>query len=638
MSARRWILSLPLLLAAAALAPSFLAAAPESAPESLEALMPDDVVGYVKLTGLGARLEEFLKSDLRKKLESIEAVKLALSQGPWQKFESGLADFREATGKDPLQVFKALLGKEILVGARLGFSGPEFIAVTRTAGTKELEETIRALRQWAEKHLGQALEGEKSTYEGKTLERLDKVIFTSVGEVLAVATSDTGLKSVVDLASGKSTGSLKKAAVFQRRGGAASKDCLASLAVRPQFLPNFSVPEKLDNVLGSLLVGGWAGALGASELLTASLELNGGNLKLDLSSVLSAKGQDESYWKKYQSFFPEALPDGVISRLEERGVLGVVQLRRNLAQWWENREALLVPKAAGGLIEFANTMSIFFGGRNFQDEVLPELGSTITLVARNQEYSNLREKPQPAIPGFAAVFELKSAKEFGDSMVAAFYTVVGIINADMAQKKKEGGMAMIPKPMKVADVDMHAVSLTGPKDVKPGMLHNFTPSLAIVGSRVILSSSAELTKILVEELPRETPKDAAKKTAATGSVKGRDALFIDGQAAHAILAQNRESLVADSMLKKGSGREEADRELDSILEALKYVRGLSLESGLEGNAVHWKLELRTGFGESSGKASAKKEAPERPAPEKESKKPPEESTEKSTEKKGVKLQ
>ena len=83
---------------------------------------------------------------------------------------------------------------------------------------------------------------------------------------------------------------------------------------------------------------------------------------------------------------------------------------------------------------------------------------------------------------------MKTAK-FGKTVVAAFYSLIAIINLDQAQKKKKGGMAMIPKPEKVGDVDLHTVSLNLPETGgKPGIGYNFTPSMAVVGSQVILSS------------------------------------------------------------------------------------------------------------------------------------------------------
>jgi hypothetical protein len=373
-------------------------------------------------------------------------------------------------------------------------------------------------------------------------------------------------------------------------------DALFTALVEPRKIPNFRIPDKLDNAVASLLLGGWMGALGSSDLLAGSLSAGDQGLEIHLASALDAGGLPE----KHRSFFPDVISDAMASRLEKRGVLLVGKIHRDLAQWWEQRESLLVPKAAGELIQFSQVMSIVFGGRNFQDEVLPEFGPTITIVSANQKYPDLLQKPRPTIPGFAAVFELKGAKKFGNSMVAAFQTLVGIINADRAQKRKEGGMAMLLKSEKVGHTDLHTVALNLPPEAKPDLPYNFTPSMAVVKNRVVVSSSRELAQVLVEELARE-PAEARGAPA-----PARDAIHLDAQAVTSILGENLDLIVAQTMMEKGKGKAEAEGEMNAILEVLKRIRDLRLETSREKDSIHLKLELRP-------RSSARPVAEEKPA-------------------------
>jgi hypothetical protein len=574
--------------------------------EPLESWMPDDVIGYVKVSGIGARLDEFLASDFRKELESIDAVKAILSQGQYKKFLRGVEDFKVSSGKDPLKLFQDLLGTDVLVGARLGFAGPEVVLLTRGATDKAIEDGIQTIKGAIEQN-GVFLETVAATYGERKIETIaDKVSYTTIGSVWAASNSKAALERVIDLSAGKSAASVKKSSVFAKALSSARKGALISAAVRPKFIPNFNIPDKADNAVGSLLLGGWLAALDASELLSASFGVDDGNAELKVASFLGEKARESSEWEKYASFFPQTVPDGVRERLEKRGVLGFVELHRGLADWWKHREELLVPKAAGDLIEFSNVANIIFG-RNFQDEVLPDLGPVITIVARNQEYKGLSEKPQPTIPAFAAVFQLKSVKESGESMVSAFYSMIGIINVDRAQKKKEGGMAMIPRPQKVGDIDMHTVSLNtsmAAKDAKPGMMHNFTPSLAVVGSRVILSSSSELSRILIEELSK-------LEDGKTGAARSADTLTVDGESVRSILTANRDVMVADSMMKKSISKEEAEGQIQVLFDVLKHVRDLRVESGKDGDAVNLLVKLRTHFGTDAAKKEPAPKASER---------------------------
>src|SRR5262245_54322871 len=104
-----------------------LAAETGKAPERLESWLPDDVIGYVKGNGLGEHPDAFLASDARRDLEAMPIVQMALSQDPWSHFFHGLEEFKRATGKDAVDLFRQVLGKEALLGLRLGFAGPEVI-------------------------------------------------------------------------------------------------------------------------------------------------------------------------------------------------------------------------------------------------------------------------------------------------------------------------------------------------------------------------------------------------------------------------------------------------------------------------------------------------------------------------------
>lgn len=569
----------------------------DAAEASLAALMPDDVIGYVRLSGAGSQLDQFLASDLRRELEALEPVKQALAHPKWSEFLGHLKNFQDATGKDPVQLLKGLAGKEVLVGARLGFGGPEFIVVAQTESEKVLEESLQTIKSVLEKQ-GAQVEFSESTHHERKIEFVQgKFAHARLGSIWALSNSMAAVERVIDLVAAKSSSSLQKSAVFSRAKAAHHDNALVSLAVRPQFIPNYHVPDKFDNALGSILLGGWLGALDTSELLTASARIVDGALDVKVASFPGEKARGDKAQEKYAGFYPEVIPSGLRERLEKRGVLAVTELHRNLAQWWEHREELLKTSAVGGLIEFTNTMNIFFSPRSFQDEVLPDLGSTIAIVSRNQEYKNLKEAPTPAIPAFAAIFELKNVEESADSMRSAFQSIVAIINIDQANKKKEG-MSMMPRIEKVGEVDMHTVAFntsakSKDKDKKPGMLHNFTPSLAVAGSRVILSSSAELTRILIEEL------NGMKEAATATAVKAVDTLAIDGPAVRAILSANREVLIAQNMLENGKSKAQAETEIGLLLDVLKHVRTLRLHSARKGEAMHLDLNLSTNFGGST---------------------------------------
>jgi hypothetical protein len=560
------------------------------AGESLEALMPDDVIGYARGVNLGGRLDDLLQSSLWKEIQDMEAVRFALSQKGGKKLERFLEEFREATGKEAVDAFRRLFGTEIVAGVRIQFAGPEVIVLSRAA-EKDIADVLGAIQAGVEKRIGRPLEPEESMHLDRKIRTFEgKVSIAPLGDILVLSNSRSAVESVIDLAEKRTKASVKDSPAFRK--GSAPGDAIVSVAARPRFIPGYKVPDRFPEPLQSLLFGGVAGALAQSELLTASLRLAEGAVVLDTAAH---PGDARDGALDLKPFFPPPESDALLRRLAKRGVLSAFTIRRNLTQWWEAREDLLTPGAAGQLLEFAQGISNFFQGRSFQDEILPEIGPTITFLARNQSYSDLKEKPKPTIPGFALIFELKNAGRFGNSFVAAFQAIVSLINLGQAEKKKGQDMAMmLTRTEKFAGHDLHTVSIAQDREGKPGLVHNFTPSLAVAGTRVVLSSSAELAKVVLEELAEEGK--AATGVAADGgkgSGPASDSILIDAEAARAVIADNFEIIVADNMMKKGQSREEAEREMKQVLEVAGRLRHLELETRREGESVH--LTLRIGI-------------------------------------------
>jgi hypothetical protein len=557
------------------------------------------VIGYARINNLGERLSEFLDSQFRRDLESLGLVRVLLQNEKWQQFQDQLKKFKDATGKEPLSVFQGLLGREVVIAARPGSGEPEVALITRASSAEDLESGLKAIQDAIKAQIGYGLSPSESSYKNRTIQAYGEALTVKLGSVFVVARGRGILEKVLDLAAGESKASVAASPLFQR--GRASGKELVSLSVLPRMIPNYHLPEKVDNAVGSLLISGLLGALEKCELLSASLSVGDGKAALDLTSSLSKDGMAD----KYKSFFPEVAGGDLRARLEKRGILAYTELHRNLAQWWEKREDLLIPRAAGELAGFEQIMSsVVFQGRNFQDEVLPEFGPTIALVARNQEFAGFKTRPKPAIPSFAIIFELKSAEKFAKGVTAGFQSLVAIINADQGQKKK-AMMPMLVEKEKVGDHSLYGVTLDPPAEGTPPINYNFSPSLAVVGSKLMISSTRELGLILVEEMAAAGTSTASPKVVP-------DVLRIDGPAVKAILDENRELLIADSMMKKGTSKEAAEGEIGGLLETLKLVRDLSMETGKDGDAVKFHMVLRTksagGSTTASEPAGAKKGA------------------------------
>jgi hypothetical protein len=544
-------------------------------PDSLEAWLPDTVAGYVKLNQAGDRLKEFLGSGLRKRIESMPAGQAAMATDGWREFTKMLDEFRTSTGKEPQAVFADLFGREVVLGFRKGEFANDTIIITRTAGKAELDAGLDAIRKAFQAKFGMPLEGYKTSYGDTLVETVGEASFTAIGPVLAIASPSSLLEKVIDLASGKSKASVKASADFAKAPSAAKGD-LAFFAGRPKMLPDFNVPAKLDNALASLVAGGILASLGGSEVFSMALRPAGDALELEVSSV----GGGE----KIAPFFPAASDDAVAGRLGGAGVVALAQLRRDVKAWWDKRNDLLTEGQAAGMLQANTFLSAIFGGKSFQDEILPKIGSTITLVAKNVSFA-AGEKPAPSLPGIAILFPMKGAKESREDLVSAFRTVMGFVNAGLAGKDPNGGAAFQLKTEMVGDVEVQLAASNLPMAVRKTVVGNFVPSLAVVGSQVVISTNLDLTKSIIAAL-------GSGKAGGASAAAGCDTLVLESAPLGSLLDENREFLIADNMQKKGSTREQAEKDVKTFLDILGLVKDLKVSSKKDGDAVKTALRLR----------------------------------------------
>ena len=551
--------------------------------EKLASWAPASIIGYAEAKNLGPRLRSFFDSPKLKRLLDSSLGKAYLQSQDYSELMENLGIIEEPTGQDPLDLFDALLGKEFLIGSRLSFAGgQETLLLTRTGSPEAFAEIRKAFALVFKASTGIPFETRKLDHEEHPIEQIGDLWFSELGGILAGTNSKKLLEETIDLAYDRTEKSAGNSPSFSPLSD--KEDFLIRASIRPTFIPLLAgeFGRKLDNPVLSLLVSGFSGALRNCKLLSATVDSGWSGINLGITLHADDRGFDE----KYAPFFPKTPQSDFQPNIHKRGLLGSIRLSRNVYEWWENSEAFLEPQAAGSLAQFSAALSMFFGGLNFQDEVLPQLGETISLVFKNPLVQEGASSPSPLIPGGALIIELKDARKFGRPFIVAFNSLVSILNITRMQQDSNAP-SMLVRPEKVGKVDCYRVDLGLPENPEnPGIEYNFTPSLAVTGNRVIIGSTFDLVKLLVEESEKT---GASGKTAVPSYAKDR--ICIDGRALAFILGANRDFLAAQQVVSKGVSLDEAKKELAAIGELLSFTRDLELESFREEEAVHLKLRL-----------------------------------------------
>ena len=562
-----------------------------SAPASLAAWLPENVIGYVHVHQLEQRLSTLLASDVWKDLHAVEPLQKALSMGPGRKLQKLLQTVRKATGREPEELLGRLAGREVAVGIRLGFSGVEVVGLTRGEGADDLEEVIGIIRRGIEREKGGKLESFRTTYRDWTIESIDQVSMVLLEDVLAVSNSRPYLENVIDLALGKSKSSARASKAFRRAVPEdTAKQPFVQLHVRPEFIPNYNIPKQVDEAFGSLLLQGWLGSIDGSELLSFSLDVVDGKLDLTARSFLS-----DGVKERYRCFFPRGPGSRLAAQLRKDDLLGVITLRRSFADWWEQRADLLEPDAVGKLSDFSQVMNVVFAGKSFEHEILPQVGPNVLVVSAKQTHPDLNEAPSPNLPGFAAVLELRDVDDVSDSMAGAFQTLVNLVNMDRVQKAGGDGIAMLLKSKEVEGIELYTVKFNNRvKKEKPDLIFNFSPSFAVVGKYTIVSSSRELAEYVISKAKEAGAKAlGGDAPSSLKTARSTDRIDLSGQQISELLKANQEFLVAQQMIKKGQTQEEAEAELGTVFGLLSKLTRVRLRSVLDGSVFRLQLHVDT---------------------------------------------
>jgi hypothetical protein len=374
--------------------------------------------------------------------------------------------------------------------------------------------------------------------------------------------------------------------LWKARRANVDRDALAWALARIDMLrqvdpKRFQVPEQV-NPLATILFGHWVESLRKAPWACASLTWTAGRLGADLDVGTPEGGLSDTY----KRFVP---PDGkrASALLQPPGTILSVGLWHDLSALWEVRTDLFPPEAAQGLAKLDSFAGQFFGGKDFGADVLGAFATDWNLVVALQDYEAMNPKPQAKFPAFALVARLKPDNdEFAQRLKVAFQSFVGLVNLGNVEKKNN-----VP-PLELGteqcgDVTIATARFMVPKAGAAGEgvhpRNNFSPSMAVVNDRFIVSASVGLTRDLIASIKGNgKPFDATLAAEASGA---RMAEFTE---------LNRTMFVTNGMVKRGNDKETAEQEVAALCKLYRYLGRTTLSVKDAPDAVRLRLSSDIG--------------------------------------------
>jgi len=341
---------------------------------------------------------------------------------------------------------------------------------------------------------------------------------------------------------------------------------LEQLRENPEFAA--ALQGQQDNPLLALLLAGITGGLNTSPWAALGFYLSG-----DTFSV-------RTYLPEAQE--PGATPLALSSPTGKAGsalaLLNVprqiasLSLYRDLHRFYAAKDELF-PQRTSGLIFFENMMGIFFTGRDLTEDVLAQTEPDVRLVVAEQRYPSGHPAPDPQLPAFAAVLRLKDPAAFDEVMEEAWQKAIGLVNFTRGQQAEPGLIIDRPQYAGMTFTTTRFSFVGSEESDNRNIRYNFRPSLAMPEDYVILSSTDQLARDLIDALQKEA-KDPQPSLETTHS-----ALRLDGPQLGSILTENRASLIRGNMVKEGHTEAEAELAIDTLLTLANRVRAINVDIG-----------------------------------------------------------
>lgn len=396
-----------------------------------------------------------------------------------------------------------------------------------------------------------------------------KNVHALVGSRLLLSNKADLLRSAADLAETGGAGSLARVAAYQQAQAALPQNAWVRAFVNIGLIKEAPRSDRIEramrtNPLLALMVADNLEALSNATWMAAAINVDGGRVGLHVVADGTFPGGDHP-----TAFSLPTNESGCLRNIEVPRRLVAVSLYRDLARFYRQKDVLF-PERTSGLIFFENMMGVFFTGRHFSEEVLPHLHPEIRLVVAAQEYQPDYGVPAVALPAMALVFRMKDPKQFVPMAEEAWQKALGLINFTRGQQALPG-LILDRAEYRGVRYTVAAFSTVGltPEDRKD-VRFNFRPVLAPVGEYLVLSSTEQLARDIIDYLQQED-QNAAR-------LPGRHfVLETDREGLLKLLKTNREAIIRQNMVERGHSREKAEAETNNLFALVAILGELRVE-------------------------------------------------------------
>ena len=549
-------------------------------------LLPESTIFYAEIADPTGLTETLLEHPLVEKLLELDSYQQVFNSPGYEQFQQVLKSVEAQLGTTWDEALAELAGRGMYVAFDPVSQGAAVLARAKDADSlAHMRDLFLNLAAAEAARQEQEDPVRRAEYRGVSVFQIDDNIkFATFDDWLMVVTESKLGAAILDRYVDRKSDthkSLATTASFQEARGSRGDEQTAWAYVGLEPIRQLGGLVQLtqaarENMLVELLAGGVIAAIQEADYVTASLELN--DETLELSMMLPC---DDSSLSELRSYFFGPGGKGTAPAIGEvKDTILSFSVYRDVSQVWLRAPDLFSDEVNDGLAEVESSLSLFFAGKDFGEDILGALEPELQLIVTRQQFDPERPVPQIKLPAFALVAKMRKPEEMTGELRRVFQNMIGFINVVGAM---EGQPQMDLEFDKRGEAQLIAAHFLPDANQKPSQVkihYNFSPTVVFRNETVIISS----TQSLGEEL-----LGASKKLA-----KGDDenmALRLNFPAAQKALADNREQLIVQNILSDGTTQEEAAGQIDLILKLLGEVKSLELDLARKDGQIRFRASL-----------------------------------------------
>jgi len=521
----------------------------------LAARAPAGATAYVEVRGLGERVDKLWASPLADSIRAHPATKKWLDSAEGQKFMFGQGMLQGMLGLDLRGLIKEVGKGDIAVAV---YGNPQNALVLLELDPKFANRIVGAIEFSSQKPRTQVA---PAGDEGAAIFRVGPA-FVCIEPTLTIVSRDEQIVRAVRSRKGPTLANDETLAQARRMVGGDSM-VFGVLDLKP-FHAKMANQGKSKDFGQALILGALPHDVRNAPFAAFGFDIRANERNWSIRAegfVPMPEKRSEGVQAAFGGTlkdFPFALPKDTIA---------VARMKRNLRSLWEYQDDLIAENALPELVKFDSTFKTLTG-LTFAEEVLPNLGDEVTVVAVRREWNAGEQAPEIKLPHLALVWPIKTDDRMRQSIDLAFQQVmslIGIQQPEMSRKLMVMRETYKEIPIMTARYASPAKGEMEGRRALP-IRYNFDPAAAVVGEHYVIASSSTILKRLIDG-----------RDGVTKAPNGKNAgLWIEPRAGTAMLAANRDSLIAQHMLKEGVGKDEAAVVIDILLEAAKALQAFSL--------------------------------------------------------------